>query len=171
MKQEKRELLKGMAVHEAWLRRSLRVDDEESHKQRLKVFDSRKDYVEREYAIHWGKVQSKLNDMDVYLGKIKQSYEAMKEDFMGKNLDIWMLYLAQAAPGNVLRNPSSGQLLGWLGGSFFVQGSGPFAFIKAIPFGAAAGFVSASYTAEDLATSRQPISLCLPSYGSLCERL
>lgn len=164
MRKEKEELLKMMGVHETWVGQNSRTEI-------MDVIRHRRDTVDQTYVIHWGEMQSKLNKMKQYLDKTKESFKLMGQDFQGKNLDIWTLYALKASPMNVFSNPSEGQFLGWFGGSLFVKGMGWTVMLKTIPYGIAGGFISASYTAEELAKLRQPIRMCLPGFGALCEQI
>ncbi|MBI4125071.1 MAG: hypothetical protein HY609_02780 [Deltaproteobacteria bacterium] len=171
MRGEKEALLALMDLHEAWVDYRLRSENPERHEAYLQVIRSRKGYVQKAYSLHWNEVQSKLNNLDQYLAKIQESFASMGIDFQMKNRDIWMHYVEHASLANLITNPSAGQFAGWWGGTLFVRGSGFFSFLKAIPFGLAAGFVTSSYTAEELAGHYSPVRMCLPSYGALCEQL
>lgn len=171
MRKEKEALLELMALHEVWTDHRLREEVPEQHEAYMKVIRFRRKYVQKVYAIHWNEVQSRLNNLDQYLAKIQESFASMGIDFQMKNRDIWIHYAEHASLANLITNPSPGQFLGWWGGTLFVQGSGFVSFLKAIPFGLAAGFVTSSYTAEALARQDLPIEMCLPSYGALCEQL
>lgn len=168
---EKKELSKMMDQHMNWLEGNLRAKTPELREGYLKIMRIRKDYVERATPLAWGATQAKISQMEQYIYKVNESFVLMGQDFQAKNPDIWQIFAREAAPARTWSNPTGGQFLGWFGGSLFVGGSGPAILFKSIPFGIAGGFISASYTAEELAKLRQPIILCLPSYGAMCERL
>ncbi|MDP2600426.1 MAG: hypothetical protein Q8P84_06830 [Deltaproteobacteria bacterium] len=129
-------------------------------------YPHRLEMLDRGIPLTWGGTQRKLDDLPFYLDTVKQSFSGMVADFQIKNPALWQSFAEHA--GNWIG--SKGGTLGYFGSSLFLKGGWSVMF-KGIPFMIAGSLFEASYKAEEAASSRLPVQLCIPSYGTLCENL
>lgn len=158
MFKEKESLLQMMDVHQKWL-------VEHAHAEQT-LFERREAMLHRGIPFIWGETQRKLNDYPFYLGTVKESFSGMVNDFQMKNSSLWQSFGMHA--GNYMN--STGGLVGYFSSTLFLKGEWSL-LIKGIPFMIAGSWIEASYKAEEAAQRRLPVQLCIPSHGTLCEKL
>lgn len=152
----------GLALdqHEAWL-------GDKVNAQIKNVVSERKARFQTAQKLDWNDYQRKLISLDGYLMKSEQAYVLMLKDFDEKNIGIWKAYIDKSFDLD-----SMGSLSGMAAAGLSLQGSSGIGFIvKSIPFMYSGANVEGSLTAKSIATTRQPITFCIPGFGSLCEDL
>lgn len=160
LRREKRAVLEMAKLHEEWLQQQ----DVDSRFKRYAL--TRKEWIDRNFSLQWGNIQSKIRELPLTIGKTREALRLMGGDFRAKNQRIWDIFVGGA--GDYWG--STGGMIGFFSAPLFLEG-GFSLMIKAIPFMMAGSWVEASYDAGDAAALRQPIRLCLPGYGSLCEEI